>query len=89
MTTWPLKEKKVTVSTTIKPVTQVALVDVNRASRNPMLPGATVISGSMSRTVPMVISPRKLMMKMTAGFSLIRGNTRPPRSNSARTMVKK
>ena len=54
-----------------------------------MLPGAVVISGSMSKTVPMVIKPRKLMMKMTAGLSRIRGNTRPPRSNSATTMVKK
>ena len=48
-----------------------------------MLPGALVISGSISSTVPVVMIPRKLMIKMMAGFNRTRGNTDPSRINSA------
>ena len=64
MTTWPLKEKKITVSTTLNRSRKWRW-SMNRASRNPMLPGWTSHFGSINNTVPMVINPRKLMMKMT------------------------
>ena len=66
-TTWPLWVKKVSASWTIRPVTQVALVEVNRASDKVMPSPSVVISGSMSKPVPERMRARKLKMNRVAG----------------------
>jgi hypothetical protein len=61
----PIPVKTVAVSTTIKPVTQTAEVEVKRASIQVIPP--TVELGSMSNTVPTRITRRKLRIKIKAG----------------------
>ncbi len=60
MTTCPNVVKKLPVSTTAKPVTQTALVEVNRASIGLMC--ECVALGSTSNRVPMAIKDRKLII---------------------------
>ena len=63
MIQWPLCVKQIAVSITVSPVTQTALVEVNKESINeiPLIPGAgsLVISGNIKRRVPKVIRPIK------------------------------
>jgi len=57
----------------MSPVTQVALVEVNRASRKGMPRPSTVISGSINRPVPDRMRNRKEQMKSVAGWKRNRG----------------
>ena len=58
MTHCPKFEKAVPVSTTIKPVTQTAEVDVNRATNGSFQPPEALEIGSISRQVPNRIAPK-------------------------------
>ena len=59
-TTWPfVGEEGLCVFSIMSPVTQVALVEVNRASKKFMPSPSAVISGSMSSPVPERIRNRK------------------------------
>ena len=88
-TTWPLCVKKVSASSIISPVTQVALVEVKRASKKGMPPEFTVISGSMSRPVPARMRKRKLLMNRVAGWKRNRGRVRARSESSMRTTTRK
>lgn len=63
----PKSVNAVDVSTTIKPVTQTALVDVKMASINEM--PSVVALGNRSKAVPRNINPKKLRTKIVAGFT--------------------
>ena len=65
--TFPFNEKKVAVSTTIKPVTQLALMEVNRASINDIPCLSALISGSINRELPIMISTTKDRMNSIGG----------------------
>ena len=67
-TAWPKSDRSVAVSTTVRPVTQVALVAVNRASSNHRgrCPVGTA-RGSISRPAPTRIRNRKLPTSSRAG----------------------
>jgi hypothetical protein len=58
------------VSTTISPVTQTALVDVNNASINEI--PLYVAFGSINNKVPARIIDKKLKIKSCAGFKYVR-----------------
>lgn len=58
---FPKGVKTVAVSTTIKPVTQTALTEVNRASRNDK--GCIVAFGSINNPLPIAIINKKLIAK--------------------------
>ena len=88
-TIWPLKVKKVIVSSTIRPVTQVAEVAVNSASIAFIPSPEVVISGIISRRVPTVVIPKKLRINMTAGCILTFGRTDPFLISSAITTMAK
>jgi hypothetical protein len=66
MTSCPNELKTFPVSTTTRPVTQVADVDVKRASTNPRLCGL-VAEGNMSRVVPIEIRMANPMIEIRAG----------------------
>ena len=70
MTACPKVDQYSAVSRTTSPVTQVAEVAVNRASRNGAPPGPLVEKGSISSTVPTVISERKPKIMIWAGVIL-------------------
>lgn len=65
----PKSVKHELVSTTTKPVTQTALVDVNSASTNEIC--SVVEKGSNSRNVPKKIRKRKLKTNNLAGLDFI------------------
>ena len=85
----PLWVKYVMVSTLISPVTQVALVAVNKASAQGMPPSTVVIWGMLSSHVPAAISTRKLMMNTMAGCTLTRGKRDPGRIHSVRMATRR
>ena len=60
MTSFPLKVKNEAVSTTISPVTQEALAEVNKAVKKVALPGWVVICGNINKPVPIPIRKQKL-----------------------------
>jgi hypothetical protein len=66
-THWPNKLKRFPVSTTTRPVTQVAEVAVNKASIGGSLGSAA--TGNISRAVPMIMIPAKLRTGMLAGVT--------------------
>ena len=68
MITCPNNEKYRKVSWTIKPVTQVAEVAVNRDSKKGMERPERVAMGSISKRVPSNISSAKLTTITLAGF---------------------
>jgi len=70
ITHWPKCEKKVGVSFTIKPVTQVALVAVKMASTSPILSGPLVDRGKLKRIVPIIMATKKLIATTCGGFNL-------------------
>lgn len=59
ITTCPKQLQYVAVSWTISPVTQVADVAVNNASRNAALPGSLDAKGSIKSSVPTNITAKK------------------------------
>jgi hypothetical protein len=59
ITTCPKQLQYVAVSWTISPVTQVADVAVNNASRNGALPGSLDAKGSIKSSVPTNITAKK------------------------------
>ena len=59
ITNWPNKVQWVAVSKTIKPVTHVALVAVKSASMKLVLWELVAEIGSISKKVPVSITPRK------------------------------
>ena len=73
MITFPFIVKQVAVSTTVRPVTQLALAEVKRASINLIFP-FTVISGSISKNAPEKIRIRKESANMACGLILVRVN---------------
>ena len=64
-----MKVKNELTSTTVKPVTQEALTDINKASIKSMPPFSYVMAGSISKSVPINISKMKLLIKVEAGLS--------------------
>ena len=68
MTSCPNGLKAFPVSTTTRPVTQVADVEVKRASTNPR-PDMFVAEGSIRRTVPMEMRMANPIIEMRAGDS--------------------
>jgi hypothetical protein len=73
---FPKGVKTVAVSTTIKPVTQTALTEVNRASRNDN--GCIVAFGSINNPLPIAIINKKLKAKIMEGerFNLLKKSER-------------
>jgi hypothetical protein len=67
-TAWPKRESSRAMSTTVRPVTQTALVAVNRASISESGVPTTAAS-SLSRRPPMMIAAAKLAMRMRSGCS--------------------
>ena len=67
MTTWPLKEKTLEMSTVARPVTQVAEADMKSASTSPMSYPLFKTQGRARRYVPVRMTPRKLTTKRSAG----------------------
>ena len=68
MTIWPNGLKWVPVSTTVNPVTQVALVAVNSAStKDNDFP--TEAGGSISNNAPIRIAPAKLSIRISAAVN--------------------
>ncbi len=57
----------VPVSTTTRPVTHTAEVEVNRAVTNPVAPPSSEDTGSMSRNAPSRITAPKAMARVRAG----------------------
>src|SRR6056297_1835942 len=66
-TAWPNGLKSPPVSTTIRPVTQTALVAVNNASSTPMLAPSACDAGNASSTVPTPMAARKPSATHCAG----------------------
>jgi hypothetical protein len=66
-THWPNRLKRLPVSTTTRPVTQVAEVAVNKASIGGRVGSAA--AGNISRAVPMIISPAKVRTGRLAGVT--------------------
>ena len=73
-TVCPFWVKYVAVSTTIKPVTQLALMEVNRASKNGIYSICDVISGIINKPVPIKI--RKINEEMSILGGLIFNNVK-------------
>ena len=67
MTTWPNILKVSAVSTTTRPVTQTALVAVNRASSGAMCSPGCTAKGSISSAAPHKISSAKPSAMIRAG----------------------
>lgn len=59
MMDWPVGVKKLAVSCTVRPVTQMALVLVKMASSHDRLALCWVQSGIFSRAAPMEMAPAK------------------------------
>ena len=60
MIIWPNNEKCVNVSKTTSPVTQVALVEVNKASKKLVHVPALLAIGKQRSNVPIIIILKKL-----------------------------
>ncbi len=67
MTTSPKPDQYVGVSTTVRPVTQTALVAVKTATRSGACPPSARDTGSMSRTVPTATARAKAATTTWAG----------------------
>jgi hypothetical protein len=67
ITSCPKRVNSVPVSRTARPVTQVALVAVNRASIQPMDRSGGVAAGSFRSAVPRRMSTRKLPISILRG----------------------
>jgi hypothetical protein len=70
ITTCPKGVKYVAVSWTIRPVTQMADVAVNRASKKDICP-VFVLKGRRRRIVPVTIAPIKLIARTWAGLNFL------------------
>ena len=70
ITTCPNVVKSVAMVLTTSPVTQVALVAVNRASTNDSEPGAVVDHGSISSAAPIMMTAKKLSMINLIGVKM-------------------
>ena len=65
----PFCVKYVAVSTTINPVTQQALIDVNSASKKGIIWTSLVISGIISKPAPTAMSNMKERISSLGGFT--------------------
>ena len=71
MISFPQKLNAVAVSTTMRPVTQTAEVEVKRAFMMESPFPVLVAKGSMSRMVPTTITAKKLKRMVFAGYMVI------------------
>jgi len=71
ITVWPKRVNRAPVSTTVRPVTQTAEVEVKSRSMNGR-GGPTTAIGRLKRITPMDMRARKLKMRILAGCSIER-----------------
>jgi len=77
---FPKKVKQNSVSTTVNPVTQTALVEVKRESI--MLIPFVVAFGSSKSKVPEIINIKKLITKTRAGLKCLETRLKPSKESS-------